>query len=133
MLCEFLFGNSKRILLVPGIRNEIFSSWKNLTDRTHMGGNMLDAVQDHAFVITEDDIAVLAHQLHDQTLPAWITQFVKMLQLKFHNALHARLLHIQDTGTADMLTEQHAEIRGCKRTDTVLICKIDQRKGCTCA
>ena len=28
---------------------------------------MLDAVQDHAFFVTEDDVAVLAHQLHDQT------------------------------------------------------------------
>ena len=111
MLCELLLGNSQRIFFIPSIGNEIFSSGKNLTDRAHMGRDMLDAVQDHAFFVTEDDVAVLAHQLHDQTLSAGIPQLIKMLQLKFHHTLHSRLLHIKDTGASDVLSEKHAEVR----------------------
>ena len=76
-----------------------------------MGRDMLDAVQDHSFFVTEDDVAVFAHQLHDQTLSAGITQLIKMLQLKFYNTLHSRLLYIQDTGASDVLSEKHAEVR----------------------
>ena len=62
-------------------------------------------------LIDEDDVAVLAHQLHDQTLSAGIPQLIKMLQLKFHHTLHSRLLHIKDTGASDVLSEKHAEVR----------------------
>ena len=110
MLCKFLLGNSERVLFIPGIGNEIFSSGKNFTDRTHMGRDMLDAVQDHSLFVTENDVAVLAHQFHDQTLSAGITQLIKMLQLKFHHTLHSRLLHIQNTCTSDVLSEKHAEV-----------------------
>ena len=111
MLCELRLGNSQRIFFIPGIGNEIFSPGKNLTDRAHMGRDMLDAVQDHSLFVTEDDVAVLAHQLHDQTLSAGIPQLIKMLQLKFHHTLHSGLLYIQDAGTSDVLSEKHAEIR----------------------
>ena len=111
MLCELLLGNSQRIFFIPGIGNEIFSSGKNLTDRAHMGRDVFDAVQDHSLFVTEDDVAVLAHQLHDQTLSAGIPQLIKMLQLKFHHTLHSRLLYIKDAGASDVLSEKHAEIR----------------------
>ena len=76
-----------------------------------MGRDVFDAVQNHSLFVTEDDVAVLAHQLHDQTLSAGIPQLIKMLQLKFHHALHSRLLHIKDTGASDVLSEKHAEVR----------------------
>ena len=94
MLRKFLLGNSEWVLFIPGIGNEIFSSGKNLTDRAHMGRDMLDAVQDHSLFVTENDVAVLAHQFHDQVLSAGITQLIKMLKLKLHHTFHSRLLYI---------------------------------------
>ena len=111
MLCELLLGNSQRIFFIPGIGNEIFSSGKNLSYTADRSGYVLDAVDDHIIVVTEDQVTVLAHQLHDQTLSAGIPQLIKMLQLKFHHALHSRLLHIKDTGASDVLSEKHAEVR----------------------
>ena len=76
-----------------------------------MRRDMFDAVQDHSLFVTEDDVAVLAHQFHDQTLSVGIPQLIKMLHLKFHHALHSSLLHIKDTGASDVLSEKHAEVR----------------------
>ena len=62
-----------------GVRDKIISAWKYLSDGTHLSGNMLDAVQDPAGFIAENDIAVLAHDLDDQCLFADVPKFVKML------------------------------------------------------
>ena len=37
---------------------------------------MLDAVQDHALLIEENNIAVLAHDLHHQGFKAQISKFI---------------------------------------------------------
>ncbi len=58
------------------------------------------------FFVTEDDVAVLAHQFHDQTLSAGIPQLIKMLSSNFHHTLHSRLFHIKDTGASDVLSEE---------------------------
>ena len=107
---KFFLGNCQRIFFIPGIWNEIFSSWKDFTDRTHMGRDMFDTVQDHTFFIAEDDVAVFAHQLHDQALPAGVAKFIEVLQLKFHHTLHSRLFYIQDSGASDMLSKKHTEV-----------------------
>ena len=41
-----------------------------------MGRDMFDAVQDHSLFVTEDDVAVLAHQLHDKNLLTGIPQLI---------------------------------------------------------
>ena len=86
---------------------------------------MLDAVQDHTLVIAENNVAVLAHQLHDQNLVADISKLVQMLQLKFHHTLQSRLPDACDPGAADVFAEQHAEVGSCERTDPVPGCKIN--------
>ena len=55
---------------------------------------MLDAVQDSSVLFAEDDIAVLAHKLHDQPLAAQIPQIVQMLDLKFDDPLKPRLAYL---------------------------------------
>lgn len=92
---------------------------------------MLDAVQDHILVIAENNVAVLAHQLHDQNLVAHVAQLVEMLQLKFHYTFQFRLADGCDPCTADVLAKKHAEVGGSEGTDPVLACEIDQGKGST--
>ena len=44
---------------------------------------MLNAVDNRAVGLTEDDIAVFAHQFHDEKLGAQIAQFIQVFNLKF--------------------------------------------------
>ena len=48
---------------------------------------MLDAVDDFIFLIHEDDVAMLSHQLDDQALVAKITHIIIMLHVKFKDTL----------------------------------------------
>ena len=59
-------GCKRVVLILLCRRNEIFFTGKNLTQGTYCGRYMLDTVDDHAFVIAEDDVGMLAHQLDDQ-------------------------------------------------------------------
>ena len=70
-----------------GVRDKVISAWKYLSDRTHLSGYMLDAVQNPSGLIAENDIAVLAHDLNDQCLLADITEFIQMLKLNVDNTL----------------------------------------------
>ena len=92
---------------------------------------MLNTVKDHAVLITEDNITVFAHQFHDQELLTRIAHLIAVLQLKFYDTFHARLVDTADAGTADMLAEKHAEIRGGQRAWFVFVSKVDQRKRST--
>ena len=66
---------------------------------------MLDTVQDHALVITENNVAVFSHQLHDEDFMADITQLIQVFKLKFHYTLQTGLADAGDPGTADVLAE----------------------------
>ena len=68
--------NCERVQFRHRVRDEIGSSRKDFPDRTHLCGNMLNAVQNLIFIIAEDDIAVLAHDFYDQTLTAKVPQFI---------------------------------------------------------
>ena len=109
--------------------DEIRTSWQNFTYRTYVAGYVLDTVQDHIIIITEDNVAVLSHQFHNENLMAYITKFVQVLQLKFYNTLQTRLAYRSDPGASDVLAEKHAKIRSSQRADPVFACKIDQRQG----
>ena len=54
---------------------------KYFTNRAHLSGYVLDAVQDHILVVAENDIAVFAHDLNDQFLLAQIAQFIEMFNV----------------------------------------------------
>ena len=130
-ITEFLLTHSQRIQLILRLRNKILPSRKHLTHRTHMRRNMLDTIQDRPLIITENNITVLAHQLHDKNLLTGISQLIQMLQLKHHHTLHPRLPDIRNPRTSNMLTQQHTEIRRSHRTGLILGSKINQRKRST--
>ena len=130
-IIELLLTHSQRIQLILRLRNKILPSRKHLTHRTHMRRNMLDTIQDHPLIITENNITVLAHQLHDKNLLTGIPQLIQMLQLKHHHTLHPRLPDIRNPRTSNMLTQQHTEIRRSHRTGLILRSKINQRKRST--
>ena len=57
-------------------RDKIHPPRKDFTHGADLCGDMFDGVQDHAVLLAENNIAVLAHQLDDQKLAADITQFI---------------------------------------------------------
>ena len=65
-------------------------------------------------IITEDNVAVLSHQFHNENLMAYITKFVQVLQLKFYNTLQTRLAYRSDPGASDVLAEKHAKLGAVK-------------------
>jgi len=113
-------------------RNKISSSRKNFPDGTDLRGNMLDAVDDLIGIRTEDNIAVLSHDLHDQIFPAQIAQLIQMLDLKQQDSLEGRLCDGQDPSSADVFPKQHTEVRRRHVAGFVCSCQIDKRQACAC-
>ena len=131
-LCEIFLRYAKWILFFHSIRDKIFSSRKNLTHRTHLRGNMLDTVDDHSFFITENNIAVLAHDLNDQGFAAQISKFIQVLDLEADDPFQGRLRNAYDAAICNMFSQKHTEIRRSHWTWFVISGEIDQRQGCTC-
>ena len=75
------FCNCLRIIFVLRFRDKVIASRQYFTYRTHLCRDMLDRIQDHAVLLTENDIAVFAHQLDDQKLAADIPKLIQMLDL----------------------------------------------------
>ena len=46
---------------------------------------------------SEDQVTVLAHQLHDQRLVSQIPHFIQMLNIDMHDTLQPRLGNVHDT------------------------------------
>ncbi len=90
---------------------------------------MFDAVQNHAFLIAEDDIAVLAHDLHDQSFVAEISHFVQVFHVDMDNALQAGLGDGGDASVLQMLAQQHAKSRSRHGAGLVLPGEIYQGQG----
>ena len=129
---KFFFCDRERIFLILRVRNEPGAARKNLTDRTHVGGNMFDTVKDRIVLLTEDQVAVFSHDLHNQLLAADIAEFVQMLELKNKNTLESRLGNGENAGAADAFAEQHTEIRCGHRAGLIVVRQVDQRKRSTC-
>ena len=126
---KFFPGYGQRICFVHGVRDKIFPSGEHLTHRTHLGGHMLDAVNDLPVFCTEDDIAVLSHDLHDQELLAKVSKFVQMLDGKPDDPLQLGLADIDDPAVSNMLSQEHAEV-GCGHGRRfVRVSQIDQWEG----
>ena len=64
---------------------------------------MLDTVDDHAFVIAEDDVGMLAHQLDDQCFMTKIAHFVQVLDFHIDDSFHMRLINARDAPVGNML------------------------------
>lgn len=96
--------------------NAVGASRQNFTQRTHRSRYVFDAVDDSAVRIAENDIAPLAHQLHDQGFLTQVAHLVQVLDLEVDDALHVRLDDLHDPSVCDMLAQKHAEIRRGERT-----------------
>ena len=109
--------------------NAVGASRQNFTQRTHRSRYVFDAVDDSAVRIAENDIAPLAHQLHDQGFLTQVAHLVQVLDLEVDDALHVRLADLHDPSVCDMLAQKHAEIRRGERT-LVCWCRSDiKRQG----
>ena len=64
------------------IRNKIFPSGKNFSDRTHLCRYMLDTVNDRSVFGTENDVAVFPHDFNNELLLAKVAQLIKMFDCK---------------------------------------------------
>ncbi len=65
-----------RIRLILGFRNKIGFSRQHFPDGAYHAGDMFDAVDDHTFFVTEDDIAVFSHNFDNQFFSAQIPQLI---------------------------------------------------------
>ncbi len=73
---SILRAEAQRVLLVLCLRDKIVPTGQYFPDGADHAGNVFDAVDDHIFLVAEDDIAVLAHHFDDQLLAAQVAQFV---------------------------------------------------------
>ena len=129
---EHRFRYIQRIQLAHRVRDKIVSSGKDFTHRAHLGGDMLDTVQDHALVIAENDVAVFAHDFYDQRLPAKVTHLIQMLNIEMDDPFQLRLTDRHDPSVSYIFSEQHTEIRCRHGTWFIFFRQIDQRKGGAC-
>ena len=66
---------------------------------------MLDAVDDFIMVITEDQVAVLPHDLYDQVLFTKISQLIQVFDFKIQDPLQTWLGQACDPAVSDMLSK----------------------------
>ena len=65
---------------------------------------MFDTVYDLILFVTEDNVAVFSHDLHNQIFGTQITKFIQMFNSKTDDPLHTRLFNSDDLATPDMLS-----------------------------
>ena len=111
--------------------DEVGTPRQDFPDAADSGGDMLDTVDDGIVVITEDQITVFAHQLHDQRLVTQIPHFVEMLDIDMHNSFQARLGDVHNTAVLQVLAQKHTEVGGRHGAGFIGFRQIDQRKGST--
>ena len=120
---------SQRIFLVLGVGDEIILAGKHLADGADHAGNVLDAVDDYVVFIAENDVAVFAHQLHDELLGAQVPHFIQMLDLKIQNPLHAGLGDGENPAVLDMFAQEHTEVGSSHGAGFIFSCEKCEREG----
>ena len=73
---EGIFFDGERILFALLGGDKVGSAGKYFPHGAHLGGDVLDAVDDDIVFIAENNIAVFAHQLHIQIFYAGIAHFI---------------------------------------------------------
>ena len=86
---------------------------------------MFDTVNDRSVLITENDIAVFPHDLHDQLFFTEISKLVEMFDFKMDDPFQFWLPDFRNAPVVDMFAKQHTEIRGSHWTWFVSLCQID--------
>ena len=131
MADKFFLTGMEGIQFFLGIGNKIVPAGKYLSDRTGLGGNVFDAVDDGVLLITKDKIAVFSHQFQDQLFFPEIPKIIIVFDLKVDDPLQARLPDPGDLSVSDMLAQKHTEIRGSQRPLFVGFCSINKGKAGT--
>ena len=85
------------IQFILGMGNEIGLAGQDFPDTADCGRYPLDTVDDGIVIVTEDQVTVFAHQLHDQRLVSQIPHFIQMLNIDMHDTLQPRLGNVHDT------------------------------------
>ena len=88
---EFLFTDCERILFFSGMGNKPVASGKDLTYRTDLCRNVLNAVKNHVIFVTENDITVFSHELDNERFPAQVGKLVKMFDFNTDDPFQGRL------------------------------------------
>ena len=90
---------------------------------------MPDTVYERVAVIQEDDIAVLAHDLHDQDMGTQIAHLVAVFDRDAQDALQTGLPDRKDASVLKMFAQQHAEGRRLQGSLPGGPCQIDEGEG----
>ena len=72
---------------------------------------MPDTVDDRIAVIEEDDVAVFAHDLDDQTVCAEVAHLIAVLDFEAQDPLEPGLGDRDDPPVLQVLSQKHAESR----------------------
>ncbi len=115
----------QRIAFLLCLWDEIGPSWKHFPDGAHLGGYVLDAVDNFKILITKNDIAVFSHDFYNQLFVAEIPKLIEMFDFKMDDAFHARLADLSYPAVCDMLSQQHAEIGRSHRAWLILLCQVN--------
>ena len=120
------------IQLVLGVGNEVGTPRQDFPDAADSGGDMLDTVDDGIVVITEDQVTVFAHQLHDQCLVTQIAHLIQMFNVNMHNTFQPRLGDVHNTAVLQVFAQKHTEVGGRHGAGFIGFRQIDQRERSTC-
>ena len=75
---KYFFAGGKRVVFFLSLWDEISPAGQYFPDRAYHARHMLDAVYDRIGFLTENKIAVFAHQFDDQYFGTEISQIVQM-------------------------------------------------------
>ena len=87
---------------------------------------MPDTVDDHLFVIEEDDVAVLAHDLDDQVVGAKIAHFIAVFHFEAQDPFQSGLGDRDDAAVLQVFAQEHAESRRLKGSLSLFCREIGQ-------
>ena len=104
-----LLRGLEQVRFLLGGRQSIKQSGQQGTFRRSHGVCLMQAVQDPACAVHQDDIGVPPHQLHGQELFRGLPQLIQACKPKEHHPFPIGLLHAEEPGAAQVLSQEHAE------------------------
>ncbi len=87
---------------------------------------------DKAVLVEQDDIAMTAHNLDNQRLADGIAELIGVLEVKIENPLKSCRADVEQTGTGQVLAQQHAEHRRRSRVVSRIIGQVNPGCGWIC-
>ena len=75
-ISQSCFRYLERVTFFHSLGNKVRTSRQYFPDRTELGGNMFDTVQNRSIFPAEDNVTVFSHNLHHQFFAAEIPKFI---------------------------------------------------------